>query len=69
MPKNSRNRWTTEDEKRLLELHAKGKSWLRIGVALGRSTTSIATRLQVLKLKAPKTELPAAVEPSDSEHN
>ena len=51
MPKNSNKPWTPEDNRRLLELEAAGKSHGAIGVALGRSTGSIIGRLSVLNTR------------------
>ena len=51
MPKNSNKPWTPEDDRRLLELKAAGKSHGAIGVALGRSTGSIIGRLSVLNTR------------------
>jgi hypothetical protein len=51
MPKNSNKPWTPEDNRRLLELKAAGKSHGAIGVALGRSTGSIIGRLSVLNTR------------------
>jgi hypothetical protein len=51
MPKNSNKKWTLEEDGRLLELKAAGKSHGLIGVALGRSTGSIIGRLSVLNTR------------------
>jgi hypothetical protein len=51
MPKNSNKPWTPEDDRRLLELKAAGKSHGAIGVALARSTGSIIGRLGALYAK------------------
>jgi photosystem II stability/assembly factor-like uncharacterized protein len=52
MAKNSSKQWSPAEDKRLLELHAAGKSWVRIGAALKRSTAAIGTRLKVLRTNA-----------------
>src|ERR1700722_2569662 len=51
MPKNSNKPWIPEDDKRLLELKAAGKSNGAIGVTLARSTGSIIGRLSVLNTR------------------
>ena len=51
MPKNSNKPWIPEDDKRLLELKAAGKSRGAIAVALARSTGSIIGRFGVLNTK------------------
>jgi len=49
MLKNSHRPWPPDDDRRLLDLHAAGKSRARIGVALRRSTEAIGARLYNLK--------------------
>ena len=39
-----RRPWTADEDARLLELRAAGLPWVKIGVALGRSTGSVANR-------------------------
>jgi hypothetical protein len=51
MPRNSNKPWIPEDDKRLLELKAAGKSNGAIGVTLARSTGSIIGRLSVLNTR------------------
>jgi hypothetical protein len=47
---DNRNRpWTGEDDRRLLELKAAGRSNLSIAVALRRSTSAVTGRLGVLR--------------------
>ena len=52
MARKSNTKWTEEDDRRLLELRAVGKSALSIGLALRRSASAIEGRLGVLKAKA-----------------
>jgi hypothetical protein len=52
MGRNSNDRWTEEEDKRLLELRTKGKSNFWIAAALRRSLTSVAARLYVLKKRS-----------------
>ena len=56
--------WTVEEEKRLLELHAAGKSNARVALALRRTTGSIEARLYILRVNAKQGELPASDHPS-----
>ena len=56
--------WTVEEEKRLLELKAAGKSKARIALALRRTTLSIKARLYILRVNASQSELPASDHPS-----
>jgi DNA-binding CsgD family transcriptional regulator len=51
VPVNSNNKWTLEEDKRLLELQAAGKSNFLIAAALRRSIGSVHGRLTVLKAK------------------
>ena len=51
MPVNSNKKWTPEEDKRLLELQAAGKSNVSIAVALRRSIGSVLGRLFVLKVR------------------
>jgi DNA-binding NarL/FixJ family response regulator len=48
MPKNSSRPWTPEEDKKLLELRAAGKSREMIAAALHRSAKSIPSRLYAL---------------------
>jgi len=43
--------WTTEDDRRLLRLHAAGRSTFSISAALKRSSSAIRTRLTVLRAR------------------
>jgi DNA-binding CsgD family transcriptional regulator len=52
MGRNSNDRWTEDEDKRLLELRTKGKSNYWIAAALRRSLTSVAARLYVLKKRS-----------------
>ena len=46
----NRNRpWTAEDDRRLLELRATGRSSRSIGVALRRSAKAVDDRLRILR--------------------
>jgi hypothetical protein len=51
MPKNSKKKWTPQEDTRLLELKAAGKPHGVIGVELGRSTGSIIGRLSILNTR------------------
>jgi DNA-binding NarL/FixJ family response regulator len=51
VPVNSNKRWTPEEDKRLLELQAAGKSNVSIAAALRRSIGSVLGRLSVLKVR------------------
>jgi hypothetical protein len=55
MPKNSNKPWTSDDDRRLLEAKAEGKSHGAIGVMLGRSTGSIVGRLGLLGTRSKKS--------------
>jgi hypothetical protein len=52
MARKSNTKWTEEDDRRLLELRAAGRSALSMGLALRRSSSAIEGRLGVLKAKA-----------------
>ena len=61
MAKNSSKQWTPEDDQRLLQLHAAGKSRFAIAAALRRTPGSIHSRVYILKGKAmaePTAETP-----------
>ena len=58
MPKNEK--WSAEDDRRLLELKAAGKADAVMGHALGRSTGSIAARLAKLHTRTARLERAAA---------
>jgi DNA-binding CsgD family transcriptional regulator len=47
-----RRRWTPDDDKRLMELRAKGASFNEIANALGRTEAAIEQRAQTLKRQA-----------------
>jgi hypothetical protein len=51
VPVNSNNRWTAEDDKRLLKLLAARKSSFSIAAQLRRSIQAIRARLGILKAK------------------
>jgi hypothetical protein len=52
MPQRSNIKWTSEDDRRLLELKGAGKSDRVIALALRRSPKSIGTRLGILKARS-----------------
>jgi hypothetical protein len=52
MPQRSNIKWSAEDDRRLLELRAAGKSDRVIALALRRSPKSIGTRLGILKARS-----------------
>jgi hypothetical protein len=54
MARNSNKEWTPEEEKRLLELAAAGKSRVMIAAALRRTSGSISGRLPLLRLRQAK---------------
>jgi hypothetical protein len=56
--------WTVEEEKKLLELQAAGRSKARMALALRRTTLSIKARLYILRVNARQGELPASDHPS-----
>src|ERR1700730_10418519 len=51
VPANSNNKWTPEEDKRLLELQAAGKSSFSIAAEFRRSVGAVHGRLSVLKAK------------------
>ena len=51
MPANSNKKWTPDEDKRLLELQAAGKSNFLIAAELRRSTGAVFGRLSVLKAR------------------
>jgi hypothetical protein len=63
MAKKSNHQWTPGDDKRLLELHAAGKSPVMIAAALRRTTKSIPARLYILRTRRAKAD--ELVESSD----
>jgi DNA-binding NarL/FixJ family response regulator len=52
MARNSNDRWTDEEDKRLLALRAARKSSVVIAAALRRSEASVVGRIYVLKKRA-----------------
>jgi Myb-like DNA-binding domain len=54
-----RKRWTLDDDKRLLEMRAKGASFNEIANALGRTEAAIEQRAHTLKRKAAAQHLSA----------
>jgi hypothetical protein len=58
MASNSSKQWTPEEDKRLLELEAAGKSRVLIAAALRRTVKSIPSRLSLLKLRQTKAAAP-----------
>jgi len=67
MPKNSNKPWTPDNDRRLLELKAAGKSHGAIGAALARSTGSIIGRLSILNTRTARLKRAAAS--SDQTHS
>jgi hypothetical protein len=51
VPANSNNKWTPEEDKRLLELQAAGKASFSIAAELRRSVGAVHGRLSVLKAR------------------
>jgi hypothetical protein len=56
MAKNSNRQWTPEEDQRLLQLHAAGKSRISIAAALRRTPGSIPMRLYVVRRKTTMAE-------------
>jgi DNA-binding NarL/FixJ family response regulator len=54
MPRKSHSKWTPDDDGRLLELKAAGKSDRMIALALRRSEQSVSGRLYTLKVRLAK---------------
>jgi DNA-binding NarL/FixJ family response regulator len=59
MARNSNDRWTDEEDKRLLALRAARKSNAVIASALRRSEASVVGRLYVLKKRAANSDVAA----------
>ena len=55
MGKNSNAKWTPEDDRKLLELKAAGKSAVVIAAALQRTEMSVVSRVGVLKSRLGKS--------------
>jgi hypothetical protein len=55
-----RKRWTLDDDKRLMELRAKGTSFVEIANALERTQAAIEQRAHTLKRQAAAEHLPPA---------
>jgi hypothetical protein len=51
VPANSNNRWTPEEDQRLLQLQAAGRSNLSIAAKFRRSIGSVRGRLAILRTK------------------
>jgi hypothetical protein len=49
MPQNRNQIWTTDEDKRLLELHRAGRPFISIAAALKRRQDAIKGRLYVLR--------------------
>jgi len=49
--------WTQEDDRRLLELHAAGRSAISMSAALRRSKSAVIGRLCLLKAQAKSSQL------------
>jgi hypothetical protein len=56
MPRNSNTIWTEEDDCRLLEMKAEGKSNFAIAAAFRRSSAAIAGRLGILRARGKSVE-------------
>jgi hypothetical protein len=50
--------WTPEDDRRLLELRATGRSTVSISAALKRSSGAVISRLSILRARAKSPKLP-----------
>jgi len=57
MGKNSNAKWSPEDDRKLLELKAAGKSDRMIAAALQRSAKSIVSHLGVLKKRSARQKM------------
>jgi DNA-binding CsgD family transcriptional regulator len=55
LAKNLKKPWTSDDEDRLLKLHASGRSSVSIAAALKRSAKAVDARLSALRKRAQKT--------------
>jgi hypothetical protein len=51
---NRKRPWTDEDDRRLLELRAAGRSALSISVALRRTASAVAGRISILRQREKK---------------
>jgi hypothetical protein len=49
--------WTPEEDRRLLELHAAGRSTVSISAALRRSKMAVRGRISILRARANSPEL------------
>jgi hypothetical protein len=58
MTTKSNTKWTTEEDRRLLELKTAGKPYPLIAAALRRSAGSIKARVRLLKSQYRKGQLP-----------
>jgi hypothetical protein len=52
MAKNSNERWTPEEDKRLLQMRADGKSYVFIATTLHRTLSSVEARIFVVRRRA-----------------
>ena len=57
MPLNRKRTWTTDEDKRLMELQASGRSYISMAAALKRSQASIEHRLYVLRKRDTKSSI------------
>jgi hypothetical protein len=55
MPLNRNRRWTADEDRRLLELQASGRSYISMAGALKRSHASIEHRLYILERQDAKS--------------
>ena len=55
MSRNRNRIWTTDDDKRLLELQGSGRSFMSTAAAMKRSAAAIKGRLYVLRKRETKS--------------
>jgi len=64
--RNKHRPWTEDDDRRLLNLLAKGKSDMMIGLALRRTTGAVSSRATILRaLARPRPPTEAAEKQSE----
>ena len=54
-------RWTSEDERQLLELRATGLTWRAIAKKIGRTEASVVTRVGIMKARSEREREGAAL--------
>jgi hypothetical protein len=52
----TKRRWTTDDDRRLREMHSEGVPYAAIGEALGRSLNAVARRCHAIGISKPASE-------------